>query len=54
MTRRLLIIGGSIQGMMSTFTAGKAGAFCEIIVTDQALWIRRHPIILGACVSPCN
>ncbi|WP_192360200.1 FAD-binding protein [Mesorhizobium mediterraneum] len=36
MTRRLLIIGGGIQGMMSASAAAKAGAFSEIIVTEQA------------------
>ncbi|GLS36306.1 hypothetical protein GCM10010869_18950 [Mesorhizobium tianshanense] len=37
MTRRLLIIGGGIQGMMSASAAAKARAFSEIIVTEQAL-----------------
>ncbi|WP_143747825.1 FAD-binding protein [Mesorhizobium temperatum] len=36
MTHRLLIIGGGIQGMMSASDAAKAGAFSEIIVTEQA------------------
>ncbi len=37
MTRRLLIIGGGILGMMSASAAAKAGAFSEILVTEQAL-----------------
>ncbi|ESW77957.1 hypothetical protein X772_29920 [Mesorhizobium sp. LSJC280B00] len=37
MTRRLLIIGGGILGMMSASAAAKAGGFSEIIVTEQAL-----------------
>ncbi|ESY85101.1 hypothetical protein X739_17920 [Mesorhizobium sp. LNHC220B00] len=37
MSRRLLIIGGSILGMMSASAAAKAGGFSEIIVTEKAL-----------------
>lgn len=36
MTRKLLIIGGGILGMMSA-SAAKAGGFSEIIVTEQVL-----------------
>ncbi|MFD2345820.1 FAD-dependent oxidoreductase [Sinorhizobium terangae] len=35
MTRRLLIIGGGIQGMMSASAAAKVGTFSEIMVTEQ-------------------
>ncbi|ESX84939.1 FAD-dependent oxidoreductase [Mesorhizobium sp. LSHC412B00] len=37
MTRKLLIIGGGILGMMSASVAAKAGGFSEIIVTEQVL-----------------
>lgn len=51
MTRRLQIIGGSIQGMMSTFTAGKAGAFSEIIVTDHRCILLRFPMQLVPMIA---
>ncbi|MES0009162.1 hypothetical protein NKJ64_28955 [Mesorhizobium sp. M0062] len=37
MTRKLLIMGGGILGMMSASVAAKAGGFSEIIVTEQVL-----------------